>query len=426
MVRRIVIYICVLFIFSLPLSAQDMPSLQEDFLEAEYFFMNEDYQDALPYYLQLYEKMPDNANIASRIGACYLNINGMKNLSIEYLETAAKNLSAKHKEGTITQVSASYEALYDLGKAYLINYQFDQAKEAFTRYSGTLLPDDRENIGFISQQIKSCDNAKDLIARPVSFASENLGGLFNDARSNFNPLISADGKTFAFMVSLKFYDAIMLSKLVNGKWTPPVNITPELQSDGDMYISCLSPDGTMLYMSKDDNYNSDIYTSSFDGMTWRQTVKLNRNINTNYWESHAFISDKGDLLIFASDRPGGFGGLDLYLSRKVNGDWSPAVNLGPEINTPFNEDRPFLINQGKTLFFSSQGHESIGGYDLFRSDLQSNNLWSNPQNLGYPINTPDDNIFFMPVNNGNSGYYSMTRETDNFGLEDIYKITFNK
>ena len=240
----------------------------------------------------------------------------------------------------------------------------------------------------------------------------------------FNPVISADGKTFAFMVSLKFYDAVMLSRLVNGKWTPPVNITPELMSDGDMYISCLSDEGKLLVLSRDDNFNSDLYYSTFDGNAWSACRKMNRNINTKYWESHGFISDDGERLIFASDRPGGYGGLDLYISRKTGGDWGPAVNLGPEINTQLNEDRPFLINNGKTLFFSSQGHVTMGGYDLFRSELQSNNIWSRPANLGYPLNTPDDNIFFMPAANGKSGYYSIYKETEGQGNYDIYKITF--
>ncbi len=144
-------------------------------------------------------------------------------------------------------------------------------------------------------------------------------------------MISADGKSFAYMVSLKFYDAVMFSKLVNGKWTAPVNITPELQSDGDFYISCLSADGKLLFLSKDDHVNSDIYMSKYNGENWSKTVKLNKNINTKYWESHGFISQDGNQLIFASDRPGGFGGLDLYVSRKINGDWGPAVNLGPKL-----------------------------------------------------------------------------------------------
>jgi len=413
----------VIIVFSISVYSQENKNLQDTFLEAEYFFMNEDYSDALTYYAQLYEKLPDNSNLAYRIGVCYLNIPGKKNLSVDYLETASKNMSAKHKDGTINQLAAPYDALYELAKAYRINYKFDKAKEALMRYSETLLPDDRENFDFIKHDIEVCDMAKELISKPITYSEENIGNLFNDEKANFNPLISADGKSFAYMVSLKFYDAVMYSRLVNGKWTAPINITPELQSDGDFYISCLSADGKLLLLSKDDNYNSDIFSSTLNGISWTKTVKLNKNINTKYWESHGFISEAGDQIIFASDRPGGFGGLDLYISHKVKGDWGPAVNLGPEINTQFNEDRPFFINNGKTLFFSSQGHENIGGYDLFRSELQSNGLWSKPKNLGYPINTPDDNIFFMPIGDGKSGYYSIFKEAGSSGKEDIYKIT---
>jgi tetratricopeptide (TPR) repeat protein len=421
--KRIVTLLAAI-VFAFSLYAQELKTFQKSFIEAEYFFIQEDYSDALLYYLQLYEKVPQNANIAYRIGICYLNIPGKKNLSIDYLEAAAENMSAKHREGTIKQKAAPFDALYDLASAYKINYQFDKAKEVFTRYLDTLPPDDLENFDFVNSQIKSCDMAKEIIASPVIFTEENMGENFNDDKSNFNPVISADGKSFAFMVSMKFYDAIMLSKFENGRWSTPVNITPELQSDGDMYISCLSSDGKTLFLSKDDNFNSDIYTCTFDGVRWGESVRLNKNINTRYWESHGFISESGEQMIFASDRPGGFGGLDLYISKKVNGDWGPPVNLGPQINTPFNEDRPFLINKGKTLFFSSQGHRNIGGYDLFRSDLQSDNLWSIPENLGYPFNTPDDNIFFMPVGNGKSGYYSIFKESEGMGKEDIYMVTF--
>ena len=416
----------VIVFLSLSLVAQDNKDFQDTFLEAEYFFMNEEYSDAITYYLQLYEKLPDNANLAYRIGVCYLNILGKKDFSVEYLEKASKHMSAKFKEGNINQKASPYDALYYLGKAYHINYKFDKAKEAFNKYLGTILHDDQENLDFINHEIEICDMAKVLIDKPVKYTEENIGELFNDEKANFNPLISADGKSFAYMVTLKFYDAVMFSKLVDGIWTAPISITRELQIDGDIYISSLSSDGKELFLSNDDNYNSDIYSSSFNGSNWSPTVKLNKNINTKYWESHGFISEDGSKFIFASDRPGGYGGLDLYISLKVNGDWGPAVNLGPEINTQFNEDRPFLINNSKTIFFSSQGHENIGGYDLFRSDLQSNSLWSKPMNLGFPINNPDDNIFFMPIDNGNAGYYSTTKESGGFGNEDIYKITLKK
>ena len=422
--RKRAICLFISFVLVVPLHAQVNKELQDSFLEAEYFMMNGDYSDALTYYLPLYQKLPDNSNLAYRIGVCYLNIPSKKNLSVDFLTIASKNMSAKRKEGSINQVAAPYDALYQLGKAYRVNFKFDQAKEAFTKYLATLLPDDHENVDFIKHEIEVCDKAKDFIAKPVSFSEENIGELFNDEKSQFNPLISADGKSFAFMSSLKFYDAIMFSKLMNGKWSAPINITPDLEVDGDYFISCLSSDGKLLFLSKDDNDNSDIYVSSYVGDTWTKIVKLNKNINTKYWESHGFISEDGNQLIFASDRPGGFGGLDLYISQKVNGDWGTPVNLGPEINTQFNEDRPFLINHGKTIFFSTQGHESMGGYDIFRSDLQSNGLWSKPKNLGYPINTPDDDTFFMPVGDGKSGYYSRYKETGGYGKEDIYKITF--
>jgi tetratricopeptide (TPR) repeat protein len=424
LMSRVIFCIFASVVFSFQSMAQDSRELQDRFLEAEYFLMNEDYQDALPIYLQLYEILPDNANLAHSIGICYLNIQGRKNFSVSYLESAVKNMSVKHREGSIKQNMARYDALYDLARAYRINYMFEKARETYQRYYETLLPEDRENRKFITHEMEVCGMAAEMVADPVAFSEENVGEIFNDENANFNPVISSDGKSFAYMVKMKFYDAVMFSRNVNGRWTDPVNITPELQSDGDFYISALSADGKMLLLSKNDDFNSDIYVSTYNGKQWSNAVILNKNINTRYWESQAFISDNGEKLIFSSDRPGGFGGLDLYVSVKTNGDWGPAQNMGPEINTEFNEDRPFLINNGKTLFFISQGHENMGGYDIFKSELQSNKLWSKPANIGYPINTPDDNFFFNPAGTGNVGYYSVYRETGGFGNEDIYRITF--
>jgi hypothetical protein len=415
------LYLFFILIISIPVSGKSK-NPQDTFLEAEYFMLKEDYSEALPYYKQLYEKMPDNANLAYCIGLCYLNIPGKKDLSIEYLEKASKNISEKHKEGTIKQVSAPLNSLFDLGKAYQVNYKFNEAKLTFQRYLDVLPIDDSENINFIKHEIEKCDMAKDIISKPVSFTEENIGATFNDEKDNFNPLISADGKTFAFMTSLKFYDAVMFSRLVDGKWFSPVNITPDLQVDDDYYISCLSADGKTLLLSKDDNFNSDIWEATYNGTVWTPATLLNKNINTKSWESHGFLSDDDKLLVFSSDRPGGYGGLDLYISTLTNGEWGPDVNLGPEINTPYNEDRPFLINNGKTLFFSSQGHVNLGGYDIFRSDLKNDNKWGQPSNLGYPINTPEDDIYFMPTDKGKEGYLVKSNGTGSFGKEDIYKI----
>jgi hypothetical protein len=424
MIKKTILF-TILALLSCGIYSQDIRRLQETFIEAEYFVLYQEYNDALPFYLQLYEKLPENSNIAYRIGLCYLNIPGWKNLAISYLETAAKNCSATYREGSLNQKTAPYEAIFHLGEAYRINYQFDKAKESFVRYRETLLADDTENIRFLDQQIKVCDNAAELVEKPVKFTEENMGSLINDERSNHSPIVSADGKSFAYMVNLKFYDAIMYSLLINNKWSAPLNITPEIQVDGTVAISSLSANGNTILLSKNDNFSSDIFSAKLIEGRWMPAVLLNNNINTKHWESHGYITENGEMLIFASDRPGGFGGLDLYVSKKINGDWGPAVNLGPEVNTPFNDDKPFLINGGKTLFFCSQGHYNMGGYDIFRSDLQSNGLWSEPLNLGYPLNTPDDDTFFSPIGRGEAGYLSKSKgASENFGREDIYRITF--
>lgn len=407
------------------LSAQNYRKNQEAFLDAEYFLMFEDFSDALPSYLQLFEEYPDNYNLAYRIGLCYLNITGKKNMAVNYLESAAKNSSAIFMEGSLKQKTAPYEAWFHLANAYRIHFKFDQAREAFIKYSKTLLPDDTENILFVQHQIDVCNNAKILIENPIEFSEENMGEPFNDSCSNFNPVISSDEQSFAYMSSLKFYDAVFFTKKIKNGWSPPVNITPDIQSDGDLYISCLANDGNSLYLAKDDNNNSDIYISKFDGAKWSVAEKLGKTINTKHWETHAFVTDNGSTMVLASNRPGGYGGLDLYISvKKIDGTWGDPVNMGPEINTPFNEDRAFLIDNGNRLFFASQGHHNMGGFDLFKSEKLQNGQWSKPANLGYPVNTPDDNIYFMPSKDGRSGYIPVYREGSGFGREDIYFITF--
>ncbi len=423
---RITVVLLLYFILSgSPCYSQDNVRLQEKFFDAEYFLMTGDYADALPAYQEIYAVMPDNANIAFRIGLCYLNIEDKKNLSIDYLEKATQKLTAKYHDGSFKNPEAPYEALYYLGNAYRINFRFDKAIETYQRYRKTLLSDDTENIRFIDQEINSCKNAVTLIDNPVKFSAEPLSVIINDSKDNFFPVVSEDGKSITYMTSMKFYDAVMFTRFVRGEWLTPVNITPELQSDGDQYVSCLSVNGGLLLLSKDDNFDSGIWISNFDGVRWGPARKLKKNINTKYWDTHGYLTEDGTRMVFASDRPGGFGGLDLYISTiDKSGEWGNPVNMGPEINTPFNEDRPFLIENGKLLFFTSQGHYNMGGYDIFRSELQSNGLWSKPANLGYPLNTPDDNIFFCPADHGKSGYISLKRKDKGSGDDDIYKIVF--
>ena len=175
-----------------------------------------------------------------------------------------------------------------------------------------------------------------------------------------------------------------------------------------------------MYSSAD--YDGIIYTSQFENGIWLPYVKLNENINTKYWESHATISHDNKKLYFTTNRKGTLGGLDIYVStRDSTGDWGPAVNLGPVINTPYNEESPFLSQDDKTLFFSSRGHFNMGGYDIFFSTLLDNGEWSVPLNVGYPMNSTDDDVFFKPLKEGYEGYYSK-ESPGGLGKLDIYRI----
>ncbi|MFQ3575852.1 MAG: OmpA family protein, partial [Cytophagales bacterium] len=151
--------------------------------------------------------------------------------------------------------------------------------------------------------------------------------------------------------------------------------------------------------------------------------RMHSNINSPYWEPSCSVTPDEKTLYFSSNRPGGFGGRDIYVTQKIAGDeWTEPMNLGPEINTAYDEDAPFIHPDGKTLFFSSRGHQSMGGFDLFKSVLDfKTKKWSNPENLGYPINTADDDVFYVWSPDGSKAYFSSIRE-EGFGDKDIYVL----
>jgi len=404
--------------------AQETRDPKEIFLDAEYFMLYEEYIDALPGYLQLYENDPDNANINYRIGICYLNIPGQKSKSVVYLELAVNNTTPSYREGNFNEDRAPRDAYFYLGNAYLIQNEFTKAASSYKKYLEYIDPADTVNINYVNKQIAACEIAKELMEEPVYFEKMILGENVNNERPNFNPLISGDQKSLIYMSGEAFYDAIYQSRKEDDEWGPPENLTPQVQSDGDLYTSALAFNGTKLFLSKDDGFNSDLYSSTFSDGAWSTAEKLNKNINTKFWESHAGISPDGKTLYFTSNRKEGYGGLDIFKSEwnEATGDWGPAVNLGPEINTEFNEDTPFITEDGKTIYFSSQGHENMGGFDIFYSTMDDEGNWSTPVNLGFPLNTTDDDLHFVPVNNGINALYTMYDPESGAGQEDIYWI----
>ena len=416
----------ILFLLLLPAqihSQEYQEILRNIFFDAEYYLMEESYPDALIEYQKLYTRgYKDNANINYRMGICYLNMPGEKDKSIPYLTTGARNTTTRYKEGIFSESKAAIDVFLYLGNAYRISNELDRAIDAYNKYKELIGDQGSEMFAYADQQITACNNARTAMERPEYFIREHTGERINGTSSDFNPVVSQDEEVMIYMTSLKFYNAINMSTKADGEWSAPVNITPQIQSDGDQYVNSLSLDGKEMFLNKEDNFNSDIFYSKFEDKQWTQSVPLGKQINTKYWESHACISPDGKELLLTSNRKESLGGMDIFVSMlNEDGEWSEPVNLGDTINTELNEDNPFLTADGKRMYFSSQGHYNIGGYDIFYADRQADGSWGKPVNLGYPLNTTDDDLFYMPLGDGKLAYQAIF-DDENIGSRDIYRF----
>jgi hypothetical protein len=399
--------------------------MKQDFFEAEMYVLYEEYQEALPLYQALLKSDPRNSNYKYRIGQCLLNITGRKREAISYLEAAIKDINPKYREGKFRETKAPYDSYYYLANAYRINNQLDKALSTYELFKKNLDTKVYDTT-IVNEQIKSCLNARELMKVPMYIRKQNLGEVINDQYPDVNPVVSADQNVIVYNKITPFQDALLYSRKVNGKWIAPRNIIPDLGLglESGNYATSLSDNGDELYIyRRGADFDGNIFvTRRLQGDLWSNLKKLNDNINTKYWESHATLSHDGKRLYFTSNRKDSYGGLDIYVSERDSADnWKPAKNLGPVINTPYNEESPFLGKDDKTLFFSSRGHFNIGGYDIFYSTLQDDGQWSVPLNLGYPLNTTDDDMFFDPVEDGYKAYYAMIDSTG-YGNTDIYMI----
>jgi hypothetical protein len=399
--------------------------MKQDFFEAEMYVLYEEYQEALPLYQALLKSDPRNSNYNYRIGQCLLNITGRKREAISYLEAAIKDINPKYREGKFRETKAPYDSYYYLANAYRINNQLDKALSTYELFKKNLDIKVYDTT-IVNEQIKSCLNARELMKVPMYIRKQNLGEVINDQYPDVNPVVSADQNVIVYNKITPFQDALLYSRKVNGKWIAPRNIIPDLGLglESGNYATSLSDNGDELYIyRRGADFDGNIFvTRRLPDDLWSNLKKLNDNINTKYWESHATLSHDGKRLYFTSNRKDSYGGLDIYVSERDSADnWEPAKNLGPVINTPYNEESPFLGKDDKTLFFSSRGHFNIGGYDIFYSTLQDNGQWSVPLNLGYPLNTTDDDMFFDPVEDGYKAYYAMIDSTG-YGNTDIFMI----
>ncbi|HEX8515516.1 MAG TPA: OmpA family protein [Bacteroidia bacterium] len=395
--------------------------------------------EALPMYLELYNSDTTNANMSYMVGDCYMRARSGKANALPYLEKAILSVSPVYKEGVPTERNAPLLAHKLLGDAYHIHSKFDKALAAYQVYKQEMQRHKRKdniNMKDADRKIEMCFTGKELMSKPVRVKIENMKKALNSPYGDYSPVITADQSSMIFTSRRKestggktydggrFYEDIYISRYNDSTWSVAENIGTPINTEENEASVGLSPDGQEILIYKDDNGDGNIYSTTLDGDVWTTPVKLNSNINSKSWEPSAFISADGHFIYFTSDRTGGFGKRDLYVSEKTaNGDWGKAVNMGGLINTAFDEDAPFIHPDGITLFFSSNGHNTMGGFDVFYSELSDANKWQAPVNVGYPVNSPDDDIFYVVSADKKKAYYSSFKE-GGYGEKDNYVISF--
>ncbi|MGP8216732.1 MAG: OmpA family protein [Bacteroidia bacterium] len=380
---------------------------------------------AVSYYLAANKFNPNNAMLNYKIGACYLSrFSPFKTMAIPYLEAAYK-----------LNPNVAKDIHYVLGQAYHFDMQWDKAIQEYNAYLLTL--DQKKNAAQIAdtkKKIDECHNGIELVKHPARVIIDNMGPSINTQYPEHGPIITANESEMIFTSrrpaqGVKIaddglpYENLYISLFRNGNWLPATNMGEPINLNTDHEATAgLSPDGQILYIYED-YHNGDIYQSVLEGGEWTKPQKMGGKINSRYRETSLSLAADNKTLYLVSNRPGGYGGQDIYkvvLSDKAK--WGEPVNLGPTINTQYDEEGADIQADGKTLYFSSKGHNTMGGYDIFKSTYDSGK-WSEPENLGYPVNTPDDDVFFTISANGKHGYYASIRK-DGYGETDIYKITF--
>jgi len=417
--RRVLLFAFLIFLICPALIFAQRDSIRKVFLDAESWFLFEEYSEALPLYESLLKSDPGNDNLNYKIGICLLNDPYRKDKAIQYLLDASNNINPAYKENSHKERTAPPDVLYYLGNAYLVNELLELAIRSYEEFLEVM---DQEvyDEELVLAQIRSCRNAQRLKPLPVDLDLTLIDSIINTRYSDIHPVISGDGTKMAFVTELPFYDGAFFTEKTADGWSYPQMITQMLGFDADVYPVALSNDGTEMILYYDDDYIGNLYYSQMEDGLWMPATKMGEHISTKFWESHACFSKDGQSLYFTSNRKGTYGGLDIYLSEKqADGKWGPPENLGTTINSRYNEECPYISEDGQTLYFSSYGHYNMGGYDIFYSRKNPDGSWAEPVNIGYPINTTDDDLFFQPFNNGNAAYYSIYNPSG-IGRHDIY------
>lgn len=396
------------------------------------FFEQENYRASIPYYEQVLAKDPNNAKALFNAGIAYLSFD--KEKASDYIYKAQR-----------LKPKVSKDVEYWLGRVDHLNYNFDEAIAHYQSYNATLKAKKSNEVRRqeVAQLIQHSKNAKVIFNSPKDIFVKNLGPSINTQYAEHSPVISSDDKVLLFTsrgqytgaatnkkklaADGEYFEEIYESRRIDDEnWEKPRSLGPALVTKGHDASIQLYDNDSKLLMYRDDE-NGDIFSSDKVSGEWTAPKKLNSNINSKAFESDAYITPDGKTLYFSTGKYSEDGTLDLYYStRGSDGDWGPAKSMGGAINTKYDDDSPYVSKDGKTLYFSSRGHNTMGGYDIFKSAYDSiGHKWGAPENMGYPINTPDDDSYYRLSPDGSYAYLSSYR-IGGYGEKDIYTINYIK
>lgn len=389
--------------------------------EAEKFFGIRSYEQALPLFLEAINAGEKDPDVHYKTAICFQKSPLVREQlkAITFFEYAIEKGSGY-----------SNSVFYDLGELYLKDEKLQKAMETFARFK-ELTKSDKVSQIKAEAALEMCRTATALMSVPRNIEVTNFGSILNTQYTEYNPVVSADESVMAFTAlrpntgktrsADKFIEEIYISYNSSGTWSEP-KVVP-VASEYNVGTAGISTDGRkmLIFMGNVTDPGS-LFQISRAGDSWSRPSIISPSINTpKFLESTASITPDGKTIYFASDKTGGLGGLDIYrITLQLNGTWSPAVNLGPPVNSKANEDAPFIHPDQKTLFFTSDGHSTMGGRDIFVTKL-INEKWTAPENMGYPINTTANDNYFTLIADGTRGYFSSDRKSG-MGGQDIYYL----
>ncbi len=391
--------------------------------------VEERYSEAYSGFKKLLSFYPTNAHYNFKAGLACFKIPELQDSAIFFFKNADTAVISGFKN-KYKETAAPPETWYYMAQWYQNRYYYDEAMAYYRKFS-EIAGEDTEYLR-TERKLQECEFGKKSIMETKDIYVYDLGENVNTVCNEHSPIVNNTENKLFFTTKIvvrqahsesetQYNEDIYVTEKVNGRWTAPTAIGTEINTQGHEASAGISSDGNRLYLYKDTN-KGDIYISELQNNTWTTPKPLEGNINTKYRETHICVSRDEKFLFFSSDRPGGYGGSDIYLSeRNEKGKWAEPKNLGKTINTEYNEEGAFWSESQQTLFFSSDGHLGMGGYDLFKS-VKKENQWSEPENLGFPTNSPGDDIFYFTSEKHPDVAYYVSNHHGTAGSTNLYSI----